>query len=373
MEAPGLEKLAASRQVALYLLSLVATASADLAWRPPSLARLAGHAAALGLALGLGSLLADSLSAMGAAGARHRIRFFVLTSVPLPTFFALSVAWTAPPFAATAASALGLVQVAVLLLADALGLEILVLWSALCLALVAAARGGLPGGVGLTGFLALASVFFALDHACRRLAAWPNLGAPPPGLVIRDALRTAAAPVLLLGIALALLPAPPPSLAGAQPVGVAAPEVRRAYQWLILVALAGAGTLTVVFRWLRGRGAQAPPLLELEETRVEAEELIDPSTLEGPRYAGARNRVIRAYLRFLARAGDAGLQLQRHLTPREIEARVRRPEEPLSRLTSLFMDARYGPDEPTPDDVRRAEAASREVCSGVRPASARRR
>jgi hypothetical protein len=76
--------------------------------------------------------------------------------------------------------------------------------------------------------------------------------------------------------------------------------------------------------------------------------------------------VIRAYLRFLARAGQAGLRLERTLTPREIQDRVRQPQDPLRALTSLFMDARYGPDEPAPEAVLRAEAASRDVCSRLR-------
>ena len=47
MDSTGAAELAAARLVALYLLSLVAVAGADLAWRPPSLARLFAHAAFL--------------------------------------------------------------------------------------------------------------------------------------------------------------------------------------------------------------------------------------------------------------------------------------------------------------------------------------
>jgi hypothetical protein len=55
----------------------------------------------------------------------------------------------------------------------------------------------------------------------------------------------------------------------------------------------------------------------------------------------------------------------RFLTPREIEGRVRRPEEPLEVLTGLFMDARYGPDEPGDESVHRAEVASRTVIESL--------
>jgi hypothetical protein len=116
-------------------------------------------------------------------------------------------------------------------------------------------------------------------------------------------------------------------------------------------------------RWLRGRGEEAPPLVELVEGRVEAEELLEPFALEEARYDPARGRIIRAYLRFLSRARETGFRLGRHLTPREIQDRVGGPEEGLDTLTRLFMDARYGPHEPGSEAVRSAEAASRTVCS----------
>jgi hypothetical protein len=113
----------------------------------------------------------------------------------------------------------------------------------------------------------------------------------------------------------------------------------------------------------------------MPESHVEAEELIEAPPADDASYAAARGRVIRAYLRVLARARQAGFRLEPSLTPREIEGRVRRPETALAVLTGLFMDARYGPDEPGPEAVGRAEAASREICLGlrVRPRSARRR
>ncbi len=96
MDAPGLARLAAARTVALYLLSLLAAAGADLAWRPPDLPRLAAHAVALGLAVGLGSLLPDALSAVGAAGLRARARLLAFLFLPLPALLALAVAVAAP-------------------------------------------------------------------------------------------------------------------------------------------------------------------------------------------------------------------------------------------------------------------------------------
>jgi hypothetical protein len=375
MGAADRDSLAATRVSALYLVSQLAAASADLAWRPLSPLRLAGLAIAFGLALLLGVLLAEALSAVGTAALRRRARLLAFLLVPVPAVFALVVAWSAPNLAMEAVRALVLLQVAVLLLSEAFGLELLALWGALLLALAAAAGGGLPGVIGLTGFLTFAGVFFSLDHVLRRLALWPQAPAPALGRVLREALPVLAAPVILLGMALLVLPAAPPVTDGSGSLSVTDSEVGRAYRWLILVALAGTGSLVLAFRWLRGRGHDTPPLVEMPESHVEAEELLEPPPDAPPRYTAARDHVIHAYLRVLVRARDAGIRLERSLTPREIESRVARPERELRLLTALFMDARYGADEPDPEAVGRAETASRAICSHlrVRPRPARRR
>jgi hypothetical protein len=221
--------------------------------------------------------------------------------------------------------------------------------------------------VSLPGFVLLASIFFSFDYVTRRLLAWPSVPAPALGRVLTSALRALAVPVLLLATALAFLP--PLSLEGlAGGSGPAfAGEVQRAYRWLALLAVLGGGATLVVMRWLRGGGGdESPALVELPESHVLAEEILEPPAPHDPRYAPARGRVIRAYLRFLAHAGEAGLRLERTLTPREIQDRVHQPQDPLRALTGLFMDARYGPDEPAPEAVLRAEAASRDVCSSLR-------
>jgi hypothetical protein len=259
MDATGRDAFAAARISALYLVSLLTAASAEVAWRPASPLRLAAHALALGLALLLGTLLAEALSAVATAALRRRARLLALLLVPIPSVFAVVVAWSAPRLAAEAASALIFLQAAILLLAEAFGIEPLALWGALVLALVAAAGGGLPGAVGLTGFLVLVGMFFSLDHVLTRLALWPHVLAPPLERVLGDALRALAVPVILLGVALAFLPAPPPALDERGTLTVAAPEVERAYRWLILVALLGTGSLVFAVRWLRGRGRDTPP------------------------------------------------------------------------------------------------------------------
>ena len=120
MDAPGSARLAAARVAALYLLSLVAVAGADLAWRPPSLARLFGHALGLSLALLLGGLLRDASSAWAAAAPRRRVRWISFLFLPLPGVFALVAALAAPVLAPRAAAGLALLQLVMLVIADAL-------------------------------------------------------------------------------------------------------------------------------------------------------------------------------------------------------------------------------------------------------------
>jgi hypothetical protein len=366
MDPSGAAELAAARVVALYLLSLVALAGADLAWRPASLARLCGHAAFLLLTVLLGGLLKDASSAWAAAAARRRVRLVALLFLPLPGFFALVAALAAPAIAPRAVAALAALQLLLLLVADALSLELVAVWGALALTLLAGAAGGLVAIVTLPGFVLLAGVFFSLDYATKRLAAWTRVQPPPLRLLLASALGAAAPPAVLLGAALVVLPAPAaPGLAGGQAPAVSG-EVGRAYRWLSLLAAIGGTTTLVAMRWLRGGGGEESlALVELPESHVLAEERLEPGSPDDPRYAAARGRVIRAYLRFLDRANDAGLRLERTLTPREIEERVRHPADPLGTLTDLFMDARYGPREPAPEAVLRAEAASREAISGL--------
>jgi hypothetical protein len=184
--------------------------------------------------------------------------------------------------------------------------------------------------------------------------------------VLGEALRAVAVPFFLLVPALLFLPGPVAVELGRAGGPALTADVERAYRWLALVALAGGGATTLVLRWLRGPGGgDEQPLVELPESHVVADEVLEPPAFDDPRYARARGRIIRAYLRFRARAEEVGFRLERHLTPREIQHRIRRPEDALETLTGLFMDARYGPDEPAPDGVRRAEAASREVCSSL--------
>jgi hypothetical protein len=360
MEDPGRQELATARRATLYLLSLLTAAGATVAWGPGGPLRLTLLAGGLVLSVLIGTLLASALSAVGSASLRRRARLLALFLVPVPSVMAVAVAFSSPRLAAGVVSSLVLLQIVVILVAEAFGLELLVLWGSLVLALVAVPGGRIHGVIALTGFLVLVAVYLALDHVLRRLALWPHAAAPSAGLVVRDGLRAVSVPAVLLAAALATLPAP--SVAETRTaLALSAPEVGSAYRWLLLIVLAGTGSLVIALRGLRPGGGEASPLVEMPETHVEAEELLEgPPDSEGL-YAPARERIIRAYVRVLARARAVGLRLDTSLTPREIEARLRRPEAALDTLTGLFMDARYGPEEPDGAAVDRAEMAAREV------------
>jgi hypothetical protein len=350
--------LRAARQVALYLLSLLAVASAEIAWLGARPLRLLAHAAALGFMLLLGDFLADALSGLGAAGGRKRARLLALVAFGWLGFLALMAGVADPVLAARAAEACALLQSAALLLSEVLGLQLAALGTALVLVILAGLAGGAPAAVAVTGFLTTVSFFLGFDHALRKLQSRPTSEARLLGTTARGAARMVA-PVALV-LTLAFVAAPPtrsaPSGTSARPVAVE--QVRRAYLWLFLLALGGGGAVLALARLFRG-GESGAVLLEDLDTQVEAEELLDTPPLDESRYGAARGRVIRAYLTFLSRARDAGYEIAAHLTPGEIQLRVRQPEAPLAELTRVFLDARYGPVEPSSEAVRIAERSAR--------------
>jgi hypothetical protein len=366
--------LALARDLSLYLLSLLALASAGIAWSRATPLLLVGYVVALAGALVLGQLLADALSGVGAAGWRKRARLFALSGFVLTAFVTLLGSLASPDFAAQATDTYAFLQPLALLLGEFLGLQVAALVGALVLVVLAGFAGGATAEVAVTGFVGLLAFFLTFDHGVRRLLARP---AHAPHLLLavaRDAARTAGPVLLGLAVFFWLFP-PAPSAdlfeAGRQRLPTPQ-EARRAYEWLALLGLAGGALVFGLRRLFRGGGDAAAPLVESVETQVESEEILDPPLPLDPRYGAARGRVIRAYVRLVARARAAGLDIATYLTPREIERHFRAQTAALPLLTAIFMNARYGPDEPTSDDVRTAEHAAQEVGAGLVPRKGRR-
>jgi uncharacterized protein DUF4129 len=353
--------LLAAQKLALYLLSLLAVASAEIGWRRPDPLTLLGHAAGLAFMMLLGGLLADLLSGVMTAGWRRRARLLVLGAYVFLGFVALVAGAADARLAGRGVEACALLQWAALLLAEVLNLHLAALGNALVLVILAALAGGAPAAVSVTSFLAAAGFFLAFDHAARRLQARPALRVDLLRPVAIDAARIVLPLVAALAVAFAIAPPTSSVRFGTARPALAPEDARRAYEWLFILGLGGGGAVLGLARLFRGAGESAPLLAEDVETHVESEELLEPPSLDDTRYGAARGRIVRAYLRVLSQAKAVGHDLAAHLTPREIEARVGKPAGPLGELTALFLDARYGPDEPTGEAVDAAERAARTV------------
>jgi hypothetical protein len=369
--------LLAARRLALYLFSLLAMAGSEIAWGQASPGRLLRDAGFLALALVLGEAVADALSGLGAAAWRRKARLAALALYSILAFVALGAGTAGGELAAAAVSAMGLLQLVLFVVADFLGLRPAVLANLLLLVLLTGLAGGLPASIAAVGTVGLLPFYLALDRLASRLGALPSARPPPQttavvGSVTRDTARLVA-PIALL-LAGYFVWAPPAPLASpttrAAAMSAEAPE---AYRWLTVMALLGGGLVMALARLLRGRGEDATALVEDQETLVVAEEDLEPERQDDSRYGPGRGRVILAYVRFLSRARHLGHEIGLSLTPREIEGRLPAAAPPLALLTTAFMDARYGPDEPPPDGIRAAEAASRELQRTLGPQRKRRR
>ena len=74
---------------------------------------------------------------------------------------------------------------------------------------------------------------------------------------------------------------------------------------------------------------------------------------------------MRAYVGVLARARSAGFVWRPSQTPREIAAALPAPAGPTAALTDLFVEARYGPEEPSEQQALAAERAAGVIVAGL--------
>jgi len=349
------------RQLALYGVSIVAVAAAEIAWGNAGPAGLAGHALLLALAAILGDLVEDALSGVATTVWRWRARVVGLGTATLAAFFVLLLALSNAHLAARAAHGCALVQSVLLIVAGLLGLHLAVLLNALVLVILAVLPGGLPAALAVILFLPALGFFFAFDHAARRLhgrAASASL----LWMIAVEAGRLVLPGTLALAVLFAALP---PGRAAALPD---IEELQRTpmphlYQWLVLIILVTSGAMVAVSRLFRS-DTPADKLLEELVPHMEAEELLEPARADTTAYGGARERVIRAYVGVVGRARDAGCEIPPHLAPREIEQRVREGA-PMSELTALFRAARYGPEAPAGTGVSAAEHTARIVTAAL--------
>jgi len=368
--ADGAAPILAARSVALYALSLHAAASALLAWAAGEARVLAFAAVGLAVALILGESLAGVVDAGLEKTSRLRLRITAAAAYGGLVVLALTTAVGTGEAQVLGQEALifTVLQAAFLLLAD-LGRTLLgPVANALVLVVLASLRGGVVASAAVVGGLALLGFFLALDHSARVLQAYPAGRADLLGATLRRA-AAALAPIVF-GLTVLFVLAPPAPLARvrlpAAVPGARDEEVAEAYRRLIVLALAGSALVFGAVRLVRrDRGARAPldEALPLEQG---AEEILpEPPPLVPRTYRGRRGRIVRAYVDVLARAREAGFRSRPSETPHDIAAHLPAPSAPLGALTALFVDARYGPDEPSEEQAVAAERAGREVAAGL--------
>jgi hypothetical protein len=357
----------AGRALALLLLSLHAVACARLAWA--SGRDLLVSALLLVLATLAGELLPLLGAVLGSAATRLRFRVLVYIGYAgLSSMLTLiAVGEGDPGLLARQALAFAALQPVLLVLQELLGGARLPIANALLLVVLASLRGGNTASLAVVGHLLLLGPLLALERLAR-LSASVRL----PGAVVLATLRQAVLAVAPLGIALFLLfgalpPRPYARLGSAGLSGASQEEADAALRRLTLVALFGGGLVFFIARLLRRGSADAPPLDDATDAEWLVDEPLPEPALGDAAYEGPRGRIVRAYLRVLARAREAGFRLRPHHTAREIESALREPAGPLRELTRHFSDARYGPDEPGPEAVAEAETAASELLAVLRP------
>lgn len=220
--------------------------------------------------------------------------------------------------------------------------------------LLAVGVAALAGGTIATTAIVVHAILFAFwlvfDHHER----W---GAPVV-LAWRAALvRTAAVAVLLIPLLLLLPPGPYHRRAGDAPTGATVHIDTKVYAEL-LAWCAGAVALTWIGLWilrrLRGKGRDARND-RVDARRSRERRLRTPGTIETCDLPGRSGKAARLYLNILEQAKHRGILRPPECTPSEFGPRL--PAEAAD-LTEVFVLARYGPEEITPDEFHRAELSS---------------
>jgi hypothetical protein len=370
--ATDVDAILGTRGLLLYLLSLSAVANALLAAFPPGPRRAASLAAWAGL-LALAQLAGDALAPRLAGIERaRRTRLRIVGSVAYAGLaaMALLLAFGAPTprLLQTLVSLLAWIH-ALLLLAAGLSREALApLVNSLVLVLLAAVPGGLVAAVAATAYAALLAAFLVFDTFARKLTFYPVPAGRWHGAAVRQALSVALPTAL--GMALLLAASPPRPSALALREAFEDPLAREAnlaaYRLIVFFGLIGAAAIHLAGR-VFGPRKRKPRTQELVLPERGTDELL-PGASPPARvlYPGARGRIVRAYVAFLARAARLGWRRRPEQTPSEFAAQVREPSSPLAALTELFVRARYGPEEPSDADASAAEEAAEAVVGALR-------
>ncbi|PYQ02142.1 MAG: hypothetical protein DMF82_17000 [Acidobacteria bacterium] len=361
--------LLAARSVAVYALSLHAAASALLAWSRADAGMLALAAAGLAIAQVAGESFGGAVDSGLEGTSRLRLRITFATAYGGLVVLALTAAVGSgePRLIGQETMVFTVLQAAFLLLADLGRSQLGPVANALVLVVLASLGGGVVAAAAVVGGLALLGFFLALDHAARVLQAYPA----GPAALLAATLRRAATSLapIVIGLTVLFFVSPPAPLAQVRLPASSGPrdeDVSAAYRRLVVFGLAGSGLIFAAVRLLRrDRGARSTLEEALPLERGTEEALPEPPPLVRPDYQGRRGRIVRAYVSVLARARETGFRSRPSQTPRDIAMQLPAPPGPLGTLTELFVGARYGPDEPSEEQVVAAERAGHAVAAGL--------
>ena len=362
------------RALALYLLTVVTAMAALLAWPwAYSLVTALVVAPAAAGALVAGELAAPSVAdAQRTWRARGRLLFAIAYAAMIAIAVFVASAVPEPAVFGRQAVVFAALQPAFLLIAGAMADVRLALVNSLVLVVLSSLRGGGVAALAAIAAFVLIALFLLADNAARILGAYAARRGPPPERVWRQGLSLIAPITTALVLMLAI--APPRPWAGVRwSSGPPTDLPRRVYALVFFASLIGAGAvgLAVQFLWRR-RPRVAPPVEDVVDVvAVEDEALPESGSARRGVIPGTRGAIVRAYVAFLSAAARLGRPRSLDATPAEYAAALG-PLGGLAQLTDLFMDARYGPDDPKPESVAAAQQAADEAIRKMEIAFAKR-
>jgi hypothetical protein len=366
-----------ARLLALYLLSLFALYGSLLAFNPKRLGRpveILWPPLVLAVATLGAQVFQDRLSVLAERVGRVRLQVvgwisysFVLALVVLGV-----MAGETGRFAVMKGVAILRVLQPFLLLFAGMGRGYL---GAIANAFVLSAAAGLGGGTGaavsIASHAAVLVFFLVADHQARKLGEYPVDPLPAAGPALRRGALLAAAMGTLLVAFFALVP--PRPYAPFERAGAAAVEAFPRERVVELLAnlggvalLAGIG-FYLLLRFGAGRGRDSEDqVIERVAARSRVESVpsrpASPATGEG---TGWRGKIVKLFLRVAAQLARWGVPRRPDHTATEYAGGLA-PAEPARELAEVFVRARYGPQDLTEEEYRRAAQAGEEVLDHYR-------
>jgi hypothetical protein len=356
----------------LFLLTLDGVACALLAWDQVGPVEILIWTLSLGVAALIGEVLDASFSAIEE---KRRAKVAVFLGTMQLSLLVLALVLAAgkpsPGLLGFLSNVLAGYALLVLMLVHLTPHPRGVVGHALALIALAALHGGGLAAWAVSSGLGLTGLYLGLDHHLRLLATHRVGDTPYTGLALRRTAVLVLPVALALGLAVARLAperapvvVPDPVEQGYVPLDENKEEREldlRALRALLLAAIGGAVAIYAVGRWLARSKGGDPKSIETPEPLRGRLERIRPEAKGRkrlPEYPGRRGRIVRAYLNLLRGAERVGFPRRPDETPEEFASLLGEPRAPLARVTEVFARTRYGPGDPSDQDVAEAEGGA---------------